>query len=153
MKQHLKTSLEHGEKVIDGDSGEILFEESKKFQYIAGDPGDFVFVYTSLLNIISRWKLSQAGICAYAYFLENYSTGTIFSISKAVRDELARRSGKNETTFFNVTRELLGLKLIVQVGYRSYRLNPGYAFKGSRGDQKKAMFEVLQICPDCNKKD
>lgn len=147
--QHIKSGVIHNGTVIDTETGEVISENEKKFQYVAGDPGNFVFVYTALLNIISEWKLSQAGTVMLAYLLEKYANGTIFSISKALREELARRSGKSETTFYNTTRELLKLKLIVEVSYRAYKLNPKYAFRGTRLEQKKAVFEILQICKNC----
>lgn len=148
MGQYLKTSATHSREELDFDSGEIV-ENRMEFKYLAGDPGDFVLVYTELLNVIQRWKLSYAAIVMLTYLLENYADSTIFSITKAVRKDVSERSGMSETTFYNVTRELLSHKLIVEVSHRSYRLNARYAFKGSSASQKKAMFELLQIDKSC----
>lgn len=148
-KQHKKVGVRHLETLVDSGSGEVLEMSEKKFEYLAGEPGDFIFAYTSVLNILSQWKLSYASVCMYAYLLERYADGVPFSINSFIRGELADRTGKSATTFTHCTRELIDLKLIVEVSRRTYKLNPKYAFKGGRDAQRKAVFELLQVCPDC----
>lgn len=149
-QQHIKTEITGHDNIYTVDKdGTILNQDAvpKGYQFVAGSPGEFVLMYTSVLNILSQWKLTQASICLYAYLLEKYSDSSVFTINQTIRKELAERSGKSETTFINCTRELLSLKLMACVGYKTYRLNPIYAFKGRTDQQKLAVFELSEQCP------
>lgn len=136
----------------DGNVTDVTINR-KEFRFVAGNPGEFVIMYTAVLNIISRWELPYASVCLYALLLEMYADSAVFSINKIIRAKLAERTGKSESTFINCTRELVGKKLIIPIGYKLYRLSPIFAFKGRSDQQRAAVIELYDICPDCINKE
>lgn len=147
---HLRTSVAEITNVVSEETGEVKdVAITKLHRYLAGNSESFVFAYVSLLNMLSSWKLTMAAICMYAYLIEKYPDGTPFSINSFIREELSERTGKSQQTFTHATKELVSNKLIYEVSFRVYKLNPSYAWRGDKASHKKAIIELIEDCPDC----
>lgn len=136
------------ESVIDSETGEVL-EVSAKNLKILVNPSEFCLVYSGLWNVILGNPLSKADIELLSFLLAKYSDGTPFNISSFVKGEVAKYTGKAVTSYNNSTAKLLKYGLIFKVDNRVYKINPRYAFKGSSYNRKKAVIEMLEVCPDC----
>lgn len=96
----------------------------------------------SFLDAIICNKLIAADIELLAYLLKNYSDGRVFSITKSMKEELCKVTGKSVTTYNNCTKVLVDNGFILKQGTRAYIINPAYAFKGSSKNRNKAIIEL-----------
>lgn len=144
----LKTSIIDRMTVIDGDSGEILEQREKKYKYLAKNKEEFFIIYTSLIGVFK--KLSNPGVKVYCYLLENYNIGTCIAISTQLRGLIGKDLKLGSGTVANTLTELMEKKLIYNVDWGIYKLNPRYAFQGSTADRDKLLRVVLEVeCPEC----
>ncbi len=149
MKAHLKTNRVDVVKIVDDKTGEILNEEVVFNKYLADSDDEFYLVFTSLMNIWEQWNLSVSDLNMFAYLCSKYANGAEFSITQNIKDQVAIKTGKSITTFNNTTRNLIKQGLLVKVGHKSYKLNPRHIYQGSSKNRKRALFEILNICPNC----
>jgi predicted transcriptional regulator len=148
MKAYLKTVNTEIKTIIDKETGEYLDRSEHKIQVLVGKD-DFSLIFTEFWNILLAKPLSQVDILLLAYLVKNYADGTPFSVSAYIKKELAVLTNKSETSFNNSTRKLIKHGFIYDIGAKSYKLNPRYAFKGSTNNQRQAIIEMLSVCEDC----
>lgn len=150
MKLHLKSAGHDVTNIISQETGEVIDFVVDNRQYLAGDDGTFYLVWTECLNILENWELSISDLQMYTYLIRCNADGREFSITKSMKDELAKANKKSATTYNNCTRALVAKKLIVPITARSYKLNPRYVWKGSTTSRKQALFSILRNeCPEC----
>jgi hypothetical protein len=148
MKAYLKTVSSDVRTIIDKETGEYIEQSENKIQILVGKD-DFSLIFTEFWNILLAKPLSQVDILLLAYLVKHYADGTPFSVSNYIKKELAKQTGKSETSFNNSTRKLIKYNFIYEIGAKTYKLNPRYAFKGSTNNQRTAVIEMLTVCPDC----
>lgn len=144
MKEHLRTSKQVIEQIVNPETGEVEDIQVTNHQYLAGNPDEFYLAYTALLNVWAKWDLSVSDLNLYAYLCKNYANGTPFNISEYVKKEVANITGRSATSFNNSPRALVSKGLIIRVSNKTYKINPRYIFKGSSSNRNKALFEILQ---------
>lgn len=134
---------------IDSETGEEISYERKDIKIVV-NPDDFALVFASFWNSIIEKPLSKSDVELLGYLIQNYAEGTVFTINKAIKEILSKRSGKSASSYNNSTKHLLEYDFIFQVGdSKSYKLNPRYAFKGSTNDRKQALISMTEHCKTC----
>ncbi len=130
-------------EVVDSETGELLSVSEKKVEFLV-ENDKFCFVYASFWNTILDSNLNRSDIELLCYLLDNYSDGVPFSISKYIKEIVAKRAGKSITSYNNSTRSLLKYDFIIKCsGANTYILNPKLAFKGSSKERnKRVVFHV-----------
>lgn len=137
----IKTINTNTTTIIDGETGEVLNNCIKKIKVVT-DTDDFALIYVGFWNALIGNTLIKADIELLAYILKNFSDGRLFSITKVMKEEICKETGKNITTYNNCTRVLVHNNFIIKKGTRTYVVNPEYAFKGSSKNRNKAVIEL-----------
>lgn len=148
MKDHIKTVYTEVHQKVDSATGELIEESHKKVDILV-DPDDFCLIYSGLWNVLLDNPLSKADIDLLAYLIKHYSDNTPFTINGFMKKEISLKTGKSETSYNNSTRSLIKHGLIYEVGVKTYKLNPRYAFKGSSKNRHKAVINMRTICRNC----
>ena len=130
--------------VVDKETGEVLETAVNNVKMIV-DNEEFMLVYVGFWNAIRGNKLSKSDIDLLAFLIEHYCDGTPFGISKYIKEKVAKQTGKSITTYNNCTRVLVDENFIIEVGTKTYVVNPAYAFKGSSNKRNKAIIELTNF--------
>jgi predicted transcriptional regulator len=133
---------------VDAETGEVIDTSVKKVKILVNEE-EFALIYAGFWNTILNSGLSSSDIELLAYLISNYSDGTPFVVNSAVRKEIANKTEKSETSYKNSTRKLFQAKFIYDVGFRTYKVNPRFAYKGSSNSRKKAVIEMVETCKNC----
>lgn len=148
-KDIVKTVHSTIEYTIDPETGEEIAYNRNDIKIVTNSD-DFALIYASFWNTLIENPLSKSDVELLGYLIENYAEGTVFTINKGIKEELAKRTGKSPTSYVNSTQHLLAYKFMFKVGdSKSYKLNPRYAFKGSTHNRNKAVIEMTNFCKDC----
>jgi len=139
----LKTVQTFIESFIDKESGELLDVSIKKTQIVL-DKEKFSLVYASFWDAVTESDLSKSDIELFGYLLSNYGEGTIFSITNTIKQIIAKKSGKNISSYNKSTRALIDAGFILEISKKNYVINPIYAYEGSSMNRKKAILELHQ---------
>lgn len=152
LKPNLKTHLVEEKTIVDKETGEVLGYEIKKHKYYANNKEDFFLAYTSLLFSLRRinWTSTQV----YAYILANYPTDKNIGITTEIKKDIIDFIGVNVKSHEIINRSL---RILVKESFlikannsaSTYRINPCYAFKGSREERNKLIATLEVECPNC----
>jgi len=137
----IKTIKTSSTVIIDKETGEVLETSVNKMQMIA-DKEQFALVYVSFWNAIMGCKLSTADMQLLSYLIKHYCKGTPFGISKYIKEEVAKVSGKSPSTYNNCATVLVRGGFLIKKDNRNYIINPEYAFEGSSNNRNKAIIEL-----------
>ena len=134
------------ESFVDVETGEILSVNSKQHGYIANSKEEFLLIYSSLLSVFIH--MEQSEIRVYSYLLR-YANSIEFSITKPLREKIAKETNLNERTVYNTIQSLKKKKLIIEDS-KLFIVNPRYAFKGSSLERNNKLKAVIELkCRDC----
>jgi predicted transcriptional regulator len=145
-KAVLRTRLTEIKEKYDSDNN-FIEATVKKHTFIANGKEEFFFVYSSMLAIFNSMEQSEIRVLG---FLLRYADGTVFSIDKPIRIEIAKVTNLSERTIYNTVKALASKNLIFKHPSGAYQINPRYAYRGSvneRNNQLKAFIEIG--CEDC----
>ena len=149
MKDQIKTVAAQRDVFLDNETGEILKVSESKIQIVTNSE-KFSLIYASLWNVITESNLSKVDIDMLGYLINHYGSGTQFTINSGIKKDLAKQSGKSETSYNKCTKSLLDAGFIfIYSGTKIYKLNPKYAFTRSSNSRKKAVIEMQNYCKDC----
>lgn len=150
-EKEMDNSPEDVLSLVNETTGESTPVNIKKHGVMVGKEA-FYLTYAHLINALKQ-DMSLSEIKTFAYLLEHYGAGTLFSINKGIKENICKETGlKNVNTVGNV---LLALqKKEVPVLYKkdrgTYILNPRYAFKGSSKNRDKELAAIIQLgCKNC----
>ena len=96
----------------------------------------------SFLDAIIAQQLSTSDMQLLSYLIKNYGKGTIFSITKTIKEQVAKISGKSPSTYNNCATVLVKGGFLIKKDNRNYVINPEYAFEGSSNNRNKAIIEL-----------
>jgi predicted transcriptional regulator len=146
-RSQLKTKLTEVQTTVDSDSGEILDINIKKHTFLANTKEDFLLLYSSMLSVFNDMEQSEIRVLG---FLLQYADGTIFSIGKPLRLEIAKVTTLSERTIYNTVKTLVIKQLIYKHSSGAYQVNPRYAFKGSTHERNNQLKILIELgCKDC----
>tara|TARA_R110002153_G_scaffold246678_2_gene402561 strand:- start:925 stop:1362 length:438 start_codon:yes stop_codon:yes gene_type:complete len=128
-------------QTVSSDTGELM-DVNVKTVKILTKSDTFSLVYASFWNILIGGTLNKADVEVTAYLIKHYGDNTPFTISSYIKKELAKSSGKSETTYNNCTRVLLKNEIIFKLSGNTYKLNPKFVFKGSSSERNKLVIEM-----------
>ena len=147
-QSYLATGIKERITVIDGNTSEILSEETKRHTYIANSKEEFMLLYVNALPIFI--DLSNPAKSTYAYLLSKYASETIFEIGGGTRSLIANRLGMSMSAIANGLTELKEAGLLYSPNKGMYQINPRYAFKGSTINRNAALKAIIELgCKDC----
>lgn len=129
------------ENYIDSETGEVLEQNIKTIKVVV-NKDEFFLAYAGMCDVLLNKKLSKCDVELYAYLLKQCSEGREFTINAYTKEQAAKYTGRNPTSYNNSTRSLLKHGLIYKVANRTYKINPEYAFKGSSKNRNKAVIEL-----------
>lgn len=145
----IKTVKTETRTLVDVDSGEVLGTDVKNIKVFL-DKQKFCLVYASFWDLIFETQLSRSDLELLSYLTRYYANNTIFSISKVLRMEVAKKFKRSPESYKNSVRQLLEAGFIFKYGSaRTYKLNPKLAFEGNSKNRRKAVIEMLNCCPEC----
>ena len=147
-KSFLKTTQTQVNTVIDSETGEILDVTTNKTTYLANSKEEFFLMYSSMVLILKG--STDVKMKLFAALLERYSQGQEFSMSKALKEVIAKETGCKPRSLDSAFSDLVKNNVIVSIGSRLYKVNPRHVFRGSsstRNDQLKALIELG--CKNC----
>lgn len=149
MQNKLKVVSQKVNNYIDTETGELIETSVKENKILVSDKDTFSLIYTQCMNVIEKWDLTISDLQLFAYLVNNYNGGQMFSVTVSMKKELSIKTNKSHTSYNNSTRKLVDKKLIVQVSPKTYRLNPTYIWAGTQKARRKAIIEILEKCEDC----
>ena len=129
--------------VIDKETGEVLEVDIKKVSLVV-DKEKFALVYSYLWNTILESNLSISDIELLSYLILNYSGGSIFTISKTIKEIVASKAKKKASSYNNSTKKLIDNEFILKVDNRNYVLNPKLVYEGSSTNRKKLIISIIE---------
>lgn len=146
MKQHLKITHTETTRTVSEETGELLNEETKQNEIIAGTKEDFLLIYSGMIGVMKLF--TQAQVRVFAYLLR-YADGTRFAVTKALREQMQNEIKINERSIYNTLIQLEDKGLIFKAN-NLYQVNPRYAFKGSSLNRNGALKAIIKLgCKDC----
>lgn len=144
----LKAAVRQTTLAVDANSGEILDQDVKTFNYLANTKEHFFIIYAQLIGVFQQLTLPEVKV--YCYLLQSYNVGTEIGIYRPIREIMGEKLNLNERTIANTLRMLVDKKLLYSTVKGIYKLNPRYAFQGSTKDRNAMLKVVLELeCPDC----
>jgi len=139
----LKSSNSRVNTVIDESTGEILSETTSVTMYLANSSKEFYLMYASMLSVLKG--SSDPKINLLAGLIERYSKGQEFSMSRGLKDLIAKECNGSSRTFDRAFTVLKEENLIIEVSPRLYRINPKHIFQGSSKNRDKSLKLLMEI--------
>ena len=147
-KSFLKSSYSEVATVIDSETGEVLDVTINKTTYLANTKEDFYLMYSSMVLILKG--SSDVKMKLFAALLERYSQGQEFSMSRSLKEIIAKETGCKPRSLDSAFTDLVKNNVIVRINTQLYKVNPRHVFRGStstRNNELKALIELG--CKDC----
>lgn len=149
MKQSfLKTGNTHTTQTVDMETGELIDVVYNKTTYLANSKEEFYLMYSSMVLILKgstdvRMKL-------FASLLERYSQGQEFSMSKGLKEIMAKECNCQPRSFDKAFTSLIKENIVVKLGHSLYRINPRHVFQGSSTSRNEALKAIMELgCKEC----
>jgi len=122
MKQSiLKTGYTEVNTIIDKDSGEILDISINRTSYLANTKEEFYLMYSSMVLILKG--SSDVKMKLFASLLERYSKGQEFSMSKSLKEIIAKETGCKARSLDTAFTELVRANIIVKIDVQLYKIS------------------------------
>ena len=147
-KSFLKTGNTTITERLDVETGEVVETLINKTSYIANSAEEFFLMYASMVLILKgstdvRMKL-------FAALLERYSKGQEFSLSKSLKEILAKETNCSPRSFDSSITSLVNDNIIVRIDHSLYRVNPRHVFQGSTSERNNKLKALIELgCKDC----
>lgn len=147
-KSTLKTSYVETQTTIDKETGEILDVTINKTSYLANTKEDFYLMYSSMVLILKG--SSDVKMKLFASLLERYSRGQEFSMSKGLKDIIAKETDCKARSLDSAFTELVRANIIVKIETQLYKINPRHIFQGSSINRNNQLRAIIELgCKDC----
>jgi len=147
-KSTLKTSYVETQTTIDKETGEILDVTINKTSYLANTKEDFYLMYSSMVLILKG--SSDVKMKLFASLLERYSRGQEFSMSKGLKDIIAKETDCKARSLDSAFTELVRANVIVKIEAKLYKINPRHIFQGSSINRNNQLRAIIELgCKDC----
>lgn len=144
----LRTGYSSTDTIIDRETGEILDILSNKTTYLANTKEQFYLMYSSMVLIMK--KSYDVRIKLFASLLERYSQGQEFSMSKSLKDVIARETYCKPRSLDSAFTYLVKNNIIVRIAPMLYRVNPRHVFQGSSSERNAELKAIIELgCKDC----
>ena len=134
-KSFIKTGATHTTTLVDVATGEIMSTQINKTTYLANTKEEFYLMYSSMVLILK--SSTDVRIKLFAALLERYSQGQEFTMSKSLKEIIAKETGCSPRSLDTSFTSLLRDNIIVNVGPRLYKVNPRHVFQGSSSDRNE----------------
>ena len=147
-KSTLKTSYVETQTTIDKETGEILDVTINKTSYLANTKEDFYLMYSSMVLILKG--SSDVKMKLFASLLERYSRGQEFSMSKGLKEIIAKETDCKARSLDSAFTELVRANVIVKIEAKLYKINPRNIFQGSSKNRNNQLRAIIELgCKDC----
>lgn len=144
----LKTGAVHTIEQIDMETGEIVDIIHNKTTYLANSKEEFYLMYSSMVLILKG--SSDVRMKLFASLLERYGQGQEFSMSKGLKEIMAKECNCSPRSFDVAFTTLIKDNIIVRISNQLYQINPRHVFKGSTTSRNQALQAVLELhCKNC----
>jgi hypothetical protein len=144
----LKTGSSHTTEIVDMETGELVDIIHNKSSYLANTKEEFYLMYSSMVLILKgstdvRMKL-------FAALLERYSQGQEFSMSKGLKEIMAKECQCQPRSFDKAFTSLIKENIVVKIGPLLYKINPRHVFKGSSTNRNESLKAIIELgCKEC----
>lgn len=123
----------------------VLFNQE---EYLPKTKEEFWLMYSSMILILKG--SSDVKMKLFAGLLERYARGTEFSMSKGLKDVIAKETDCSPRSFDSAFSELIKHNIIVKVGANLYRINPRHVFQGNSNERHEQLQAVILLhCREC----
>lgn len=147
-KSTLKTSYVETQTTIDKETGEILDVSVNKISYLANTKEDFYLMYSSMVLILKA--SSDVKMKLFASLLERYSRGQEFSMSRGLKEIIAKETDCKARSLDSAFTELVRANIIVKIETQLYKINPRHIFQGSSTNRNNQLRAIIELgCKDC----
>lgn len=147
-KSFLKTASTQTNTIVDSDTGEILDVTTNKTTYIANSKEEFYLMYSSMVLILKG--SSDVKMKLFAALLERYSKGQEFSMSKSLKEIIAKETDCKPRSLDSAFTTLIRKNVVVKINTQLYKINPRHVFQGSSSNRNDALKAILELgCKDC----
>ncbi len=149
MKQSfLKTGYTQVNTTVDQDTGEVLDVSINRTTYLANTKEEFYLMYSSMVLILKG--SSDVKMKLFASLLERYSKGQEFSMSKSLKEIIAKETGCKARSLDSAFTELVRANIIVKIDIQLYKVNPRHVFQGSSSNRNNELKSIIELgCKDC----
>ena len=149
MKQaFIKTGKEHTIEHIDMETGELVDIIHNKTTYLANSKEEFYLMYSSMVLILKG--SSDVRMKLFASLLERYSQGQEFSMSRGLKEIMARECNCSPRSFDVAFTTLVKDHIVVKISNQLYQINPRHVFKGSTSSRNESLHAILKLhCKTC----
>jgi hypothetical protein len=144
----LKTGHTETNTIIDSETGEIMDIIVNNSKYLANTKEEFYLMYSSMVLILKG--STDVKMKLFAALLERYSQGQEFSMSKGLKDVIAKETGCKSRSLDTAFTDLIRKNVVVKIAPQLYKVNPRHVFKGSSSNRNEALKAVIELgCIDC----
>jgi hypothetical protein len=149
MKQSfLKTGYTEVNTIVDQDTGLILDVSINRTTYLANTKEEFYLMYSSMVLILKG--SSDVKMKLFASLLERYSKGQEFSMSKSLKEIIAKETGCKARSLDTAFTELVRANIIVKIDIQLYKINPRHVFQGSSSNRNNELKAIIELgCKEC----
>ena len=149
MKQSfLKTGYSQVNTLVDQDTGEVLEISINNSTYLANSKEEFYLMYSSMVLILKG--SSDVKMKLFASLLERYSKGQEFSMSKSLKEIIAKETGCKARSLDTAFTELVRANIIVKIDIQLYKINPRHVFQGSSSNRNNELKAIIELgCKEC----
>lgn len=142
-KSFLKNGHTTVETIVDSETGEILDVTSNKSTYLANTKEEFYLMYSSMILILKG--STDVKIKLFAALLERYSKGQEFSMSRALKDVIAKETSCKARSLDTAFSKLVESNVIIKLDTRLYKVNPRHVFQGSSSSRNESLSAILTL--------
>lgn len=140
---YLKQVNSNTKEFINIDTGEILGETSNISYYLANSREEFYLMYSSMVLILKG--SSDVKMKLFAALLERYSRGQEFSMSRSLKEIIAKETDCKPRSFDTAFSYLVKENIIIKIGSQLYKVNPRHVFQGSSQERNNQLKAVLEL--------
>lgn len=124
---------------------DTLGDKDNKDSYILDEP---FRMYKTTLNIFLN--SSDVSTKLMGYVILNFADSSEFSLSRKVKDVVAKEVNCSSRSLDNAVTFLVKNKFLIRVDRGRFVLNPRHIFKGSSLKRKERLRGIIgNYCPDC----
>ena len=105
-------------------------------------------IYSSMILILKG--SSDVKMKLFAALLERYSKGQEFSMSKSLKEIIAKETDCKPRSLDSAFTTLIRKNVVVKINTQLYKINPRHVFQGSSSNRNDALKAILELgCKDC----